>query len=144
VRLEQSLVLNRYLHGLLGVRGFSDLKDILSSYKDGVGGDGQSHFFHALASQKTCLFRKSGFKSMTRVLWDTIRLSKARGGVVSPNGYQPISLRCRNIRSAWRYSERCKRTPSGSAIPYFPAAQASKSARVISPNLRPATFFGAD
>lgn len=55
MRLEQSLVLNRYLHGLLGVRGFSDLKDILSSCKDGVGEDGQSHFFHAHARQKNLL-----------------------------------------------------------------------------------------
>ena len=42
------------------------------------------------------------------------------------------------------YSDRCKSTPSGSAVPYFPAAQASRSFSVMSPNLRPATFFGAD
>jgi hypothetical protein len=52
VRLEQSLVLNRYLHGLFGASGLEDLKAALSRIEEGAGPDGQSRFFHALAGLK--------------------------------------------------------------------------------------------
>lgn len=49
MRLEQSLVLNRYLHSLLGARGLEDLKPLLARTEEGAAADGQSRFFHALA-----------------------------------------------------------------------------------------------
>jgi hypothetical protein len=49
VRLEQSLVLNRYFHSLLGARGLEDLKPLLARTEEGAAADGQSRFFHALA-----------------------------------------------------------------------------------------------
>jgi hypothetical protein len=73
VRLEQSLVLNRYLHSLLGVCGFNDLKHVLSGCKDGVAGDGQSHFFHALASQRNLIIPEETLGSTTPVSWATTK-----------------------------------------------------------------------
>ena len=52
MRLEQSLVLNRYLHSLFGASGLEDLKAALGRIEEGAGPDGQSHFFHALAGLK--------------------------------------------------------------------------------------------
>lgn len=81
MRLEQSLVLNRYFHSLLGVRGFSDLKHILAGCKDGVAGDGQSHFFHALASQQNLAISEDALGEYdARVMGYELRLAKARGG----------------------------------------------------------------
>jgi hypothetical protein len=81
VRLEQSLVLSRYVHSLLGVRGLSDLKHTLSGCKDGVAGDGQSHFFHALASQKNLAIPEEALGEYdARVMGYEVRLAKARKG----------------------------------------------------------------
>ncbi len=81
MRLEQSLILNRYLQSLLGVRNFGDLKHILSSCKNGVGGDGQSHFFHALASQKNIAIPEATLGEYdARIMTYEGRLAKARGG----------------------------------------------------------------
>ncbi|MGH7928819.1 MAG: hypothetical protein ACREQV_13610 [Candidatus Binatia bacterium] len=81
MRLEQSLVLNRYLQSLLGVRDFSDLKHVLSGCKDGIGGDGQSHFFHALASQKNIAISEETLGGYdARLMSYEVRLAKARGG----------------------------------------------------------------
>ncbi len=49
MRLEQSLVLNRYFHSLLGARGLEDVKPLLARTEEGAAADGQSRFFHALA-----------------------------------------------------------------------------------------------
>lgn len=80
MRLEQSLVLNRYLHSLLGARGLNDVKHVLSGAKEGVGGDGQSYFFHALASQKDLLLAEEKLREYDkRVMNYEARLGKARG-----------------------------------------------------------------
>jgi hypothetical protein len=80
VRLEQALVLNRYLHSRLGVRGLNDLKHLLSGTKEGVGGDGQSYFFHALASQKNLLLTEEKLRVYdARIMGYETRLAKARG-----------------------------------------------------------------
>jgi hypothetical protein len=81
VRLEQSLVLNRSLNSLLGVRGLNEFKHVLSGCKDGVAGDGQSHFFHALASQKNLAIPEETLEEYdARVMGYEVRLAKARGG----------------------------------------------------------------
>jgi hypothetical protein len=78
VRLEQSLVLNRYLHTLTGVRGLSDLKQVLSGSKEGTGGDGQSYFFHALAAQRNLLLPEEKLREYdARVMGYEARLGKA-------------------------------------------------------------------
>jgi len=51
MRLEDYLVLCRYLHGLFGAESFDELKSILRLVDEGPGGDGQSHFFGRLATQ---------------------------------------------------------------------------------------------
>jgi hypothetical protein len=92
VRLEQSLILNRYLQSLLGVRDFGDLKHVLSGCKDGVGGDGQSHFFHALASQKTLAISEELLRQYdARIMSYEVR--SRRREVVSRS----------NIANTWRF-----------------------------------------
>jgi len=50
-RLEDYLVLNRYMHHLLGAEDFETLKNLLRPLPEGPGGTGQSHFFARLATQ---------------------------------------------------------------------------------------------
>jgi hypothetical protein len=53
----------------------------LSGCKDGVAGDGQSHFFHALASQKNLAIPEETLGEYdARVMAYEVRLAKARGG----------------------------------------------------------------
>jgi hypothetical protein len=56
------------------------LKHVLPGCKDGVGGDGQSHFFHALASQKNITIPEETLGEYdARVMTYEVRLAKARG-----------------------------------------------------------------
>lgn len=50
-RLETHLVLNRYLHHLLGAEDFESLKNLLRPLPEGPDGSGQSYFFGRLATQ---------------------------------------------------------------------------------------------
>jgi len=50
-RLEDFLVLNRYMHHLLGAEDFESLKALLRPLPEGPDGSGQSHFFRRLATQ---------------------------------------------------------------------------------------------
>ena len=49
--LERSLVLNRYLHRLLGAERFDELRRALKEQEEGPGPDGRSRFFHVLAGR---------------------------------------------------------------------------------------------
>jgi hypothetical protein len=51
VRLEHSLVLNRYFHQRLGARSLEGLKQLLTRAEEGPGPNGQSRFFHAIAGR---------------------------------------------------------------------------------------------
>jgi hypothetical protein len=83
VRLEQSLVLNRYFHWLLGARGLEDLKQMLVRVEEGPGADGQSRFFHAIAGLKGLRLPEEKLQEYdARVVGYEFRLAKARGGFV--------------------------------------------------------------
>ena len=83
MRLEQSLVLNRYFHSLFGARGLEDLKPVLVRTQEGPGSDGQSHFFHALAGQKGLRLRADKLREYdARVMAYETRLTQARGRFV--------------------------------------------------------------
>lgn len=83
MRLEQSLVLNRYFHSLFGARGLEDLKPVLARTQEGPGSDGQSHFFHALAGQKGLRLRADKVREYdARVMAYEARLTQARGRFV--------------------------------------------------------------
>jgi hypothetical protein len=81
VRLERSLVLNRYFHSLFGARGLEDLKRNLGQTEEGAGGDGQSRFFHALGGLKGLRLPEGQLREYdARVVGYEARLAKARGG----------------------------------------------------------------
>jgi len=50
-RLEDYLVLNRYMHHLMGAEDFETLKNLLRPMPEGPDGAGQSQFFRRLATQ---------------------------------------------------------------------------------------------
>jgi len=50
-RLEEYLVLNRYMHHLLGAEDFETLKNLLRPLPEGPDGSGRSHFFGRLVTQ---------------------------------------------------------------------------------------------
>ena len=80
MRLEQSLVLNRYLHGLFGASGLEDLKAALGRIEEGAGPDGQSRFFHALAGLKGLQLPVDRLREYdARITQYDGRLAKARG-----------------------------------------------------------------
>jgi hypothetical protein len=82
VRLEQRLVLNRYLHHLLGAEGLESLKQALSEVEEGPSGGGQSHFFHALAGRRGIRIPVEDLREYdTRILGYEARLGRARGGL---------------------------------------------------------------
>ncbi|MCG3147236.1 MAG: hypothetical protein PCFJNLEI_00674 [Verrucomicrobiae bacterium] len=56
--LEQSLVLNRWMHTLLGAESVEDLQQALEHTEEGAADDGQSHFFHALKGRNGLAIRE--------------------------------------------------------------------------------------
>ena len=81
MRLEDSLILNRYFHSLLRVRSLEDLKQALIRIEEGPGPDAQSRFFHALAGLKGLRIPEGKLQEYdTRVVGYETRLAKARGG----------------------------------------------------------------
>jgi hypothetical protein len=80
VRLEQFLVLNRYLNSRLGARSLGDLKSGLQRIQEGRAGDGQSYFYGALVGQvRDADLREKLRDYDSRVMGYEARLAKARG-----------------------------------------------------------------
>ncbi|HSB69291.1 MAG TPA: DEAD/DEAH box helicase family protein [Candidatus Methylomirabilis sp.] len=80
MRLEQSLVLNRYCHWLLGARSLEELKPALFRIEEGPGADGQSWFFHALAGLRGLRLSAERLREYdSRVVGYESRLRRARG-----------------------------------------------------------------
>ena len=81
MRLVQFLILNRYCHHLLGAQRLEELKAALAYLKEGPGGEGQSHFFHALVGRRGVQVPEEKLQEYdTRLLGYEARLAKARGG----------------------------------------------------------------
>ena len=79
MRLEQSLVLNRYLHRLFGAGGLQDLKQSLN-VQEGPAGDGQTYFYGALLGRvEDKRIRERLHEYDSRILGYESRLAKARG-----------------------------------------------------------------
>lgn len=80
MRLEQSLALNRYFHGLFGARGLEELKQTLSRVEEGPAGDGQSYFYGAVAGLRGLRVSRQKLQEYDgRVMGYEARLAKARG-----------------------------------------------------------------
>src|SRR3990170_4999793 len=80
MRLEQSLVLNRYSHGLLGARGLEDLKPLLARTEEGAAADGQSRFFSVLAGQQGLRLPEDRLGEYdARIVGYEARLARSRG-----------------------------------------------------------------
>jgi len=80
VRLEQSLVLNRFFHSLFGARRLEEMKQALRREKEGPAGDGQSHFCGALAGLRGLRVPTHKLQEYDRrVMGYEARLGKARG-----------------------------------------------------------------
>jgi len=79
IRLEDSLVLNRYFHRLLGADSFAELKSLLRQVPEGPASDGQSHFFSRLATQPALKAAPEALREYDRrILGYEARLDKAR------------------------------------------------------------------
>jgi hypothetical protein len=97
VRLDQSLVLNRFLHGLLGADRLRDLALELASQEEGPAGDGQTHFFHLLAGRRGLRIPEGLLSEYDRrIVGCEARLSRARGGL-SFKYFQYLALLCTEI-----------------------------------------------
>jgi len=82
MRFEQSLVLNRYFHGLFGARDLTELKQPLS-VQEGRAADGQSYFYGALLGRvQDEALRDKLAEYDARVMGCEARLAKARGAFV--------------------------------------------------------------
>ena len=78
MRLEQSLVLNRYFHSLFGARGLEELKQPLN-VQEGSAGDGQSYFYGALLGRVRDERLRAKLKDYdVRVMGYEARLSRSR------------------------------------------------------------------
>jgi hypothetical protein len=91
VRLEQSLILNRYFHNLFDARGLPELKQPLN-VQEGPAGDGHTYFYGALSGRvedERLEEKLQGYDS--RILDYESRLAKARGSF-SLKYFQYLSL----------------------------------------------------
>ena len=78
-RLEDYLVLNRYMHHLLGAEDFETLKNLLSPLPEGPDGTGQSYFFGRLVTQPDLRIPSDRLEQYDRrVMNYEARLRKAR------------------------------------------------------------------
>jgi hypothetical protein len=83
VRLERSLVLNRYFHGLLGASGLEDLKALLARLEEGPAADGQSHYYAALAGVRGLQVPAERLREYdARIVAYERRLAQRRAGFV--------------------------------------------------------------
>jgi len=91
VRLEPSLVLNRYLHHLFGARSLEELKQPLA-VEGGIGPTGQSPYYGALLGRvRDANLAERLHEYDARVLHCESRLAKARGSF-SLKYFQYLSL----------------------------------------------------
>jgi hypothetical protein len=70
MNLERSLVLNRYLHGLLGAERFEDLRRSLKEQEEGPGPDGRSRFFHVLSGRSGMKIGEGALEDYDRRVMD--------------------------------------------------------------------------
>ncbi|NPV52166.1 MAG: DEAD/DEAH box helicase family protein [Firmicutes bacterium] len=78
-RLESHLVLNRYIHHLLGAEDFETLKNLLRPLPEGPDGSGQSYFFSRLVTQPGLKLKREELEAYDcRVMGYEARLRKAR------------------------------------------------------------------
>ncbi len=79
LRLEDYLVLNRYMHYLLGAEDFETLKNLLRPLPEGPDNSGQSHFFGRLVTQPNLQIDRSRLEEYDlRVMNYEARLRKTR------------------------------------------------------------------
>jgi hypothetical protein len=80
MRLEQSLVLNRYCHHMLGAQTLAHLKQTLYRAQEGPRGEGSSWFFHALAALEGRRLSEEALRVYDeRIMSYESRLAHARG-----------------------------------------------------------------
>lgn len=91
--LEQRLVLNRWLHHVLGADGFEPLKQALGTAQEGARGGGQSHFFHVLAARRGLQVAEDDLRGYdARILEYEARLGHRRGGGMRLRYFQYLAL----------------------------------------------------
>lgn len=92
-RLEDHLVLNRYMHHLLGAEDFETLKNLLRSLPEGPDGSGQSHFFARLVTQPDLRIPRDRLETYDRrVMNYETRLRKERRGFQGFRYFQYLAL----------------------------------------------------
>ena len=80
MRLEDSLVLNRHFHMLLGADSIDDLKTSLNNCNEGVGPDGHSYFLGIILGQTGLKIEREDLERYDfNVMGYESRLSRARG-----------------------------------------------------------------
>lgn len=92
-RLEEYLVLNRYLHHLLGAEDFETLKNLLRPLPEGPDGTGQSHFFGRLVTQPDLRIPRDRLEEYDRrVMVYEARLRQARRDFQGFRYFQYLAL----------------------------------------------------
>ena len=92
-RLEDYLVLNRYMHHLLGAEDFETLKNLLRPMPEGPDGSGQSHFFGRLVTQPELRIPRDQLERYDRRVMDyEARLRKARRNFHGFRYFQYLAL----------------------------------------------------
>jgi hypothetical protein len=92
-RLEDYLVLNRYMHHLLGAEDFETLKNLLRPLPEGPDGSGQSHFFGRLVTQSNLRIPRDRLEQYDRRVMDyEARLRKARRNFQGFRYFQYLAL----------------------------------------------------
>lgn len=92
-RLEDYLVLNRYIHYLLGAEDFETLKNLLRPLPEGPDGSGQSHFFGRLVTQPGLQISRNQLEQYDlRVMNYEARLRKARRDFKGFRYFQYLAL----------------------------------------------------
>lgn len=84
MRLERHLVLNRYLHHLLGAGGMEAMQRELGTAAEGPGADGQSFFFHRLTERQGVRLQVPAERLReydTRIMGYEERLRRGRDGL---------------------------------------------------------------
>ena len=92
-RLEDYLVLNRYMHYLLGAEDFETVKNLLRPLPEGPDGSGQSHFFGRLVTQPDLRIPRDRLEQYDRRVMDyEARLRKARRNFQGFRYFQYLAL----------------------------------------------------
>jgi len=92
-RLEDYLVLNRYMHHLLGAEDFETLKNLLRPLPEGSDGTGQSYFFGRLVTQPGLRIPRDRLEQYDRRVMDyEARLRKVRCNFQGFRYFQYLAL----------------------------------------------------